>query len=98
MAPFAPFFAEYLYQEIGGEKESVHLEEWPAVSSQYPVPSTQLIADMEKTRQVASLGLEARMKAKINVRQPLRSQRVQDSKLDILDPRLVELIKDEVNV
>ncbi|OIO20308.1 MAG: hypothetical protein AUJ23_00575 [Candidatus Magasanikbacteria bacterium CG1_02_32_51] len=30
MAPFTPFMSEKLYQELGGELESVHLEMWPA--------------------------------------------------------------------
>ena len=29
MAPFTPFIAEKIYQDLGGEKESVHLEAWP---------------------------------------------------------------------
>ena len=29
MAPFTPFLAEKIYKDIGGEQESVHLEDWP---------------------------------------------------------------------
>ena len=29
IAPFMPFIAEDIYRRAGGEKESVHLEEWP---------------------------------------------------------------------
>ena len=92
MAPFTPFFAEYIYGEVGGEKESVHLEIWPTA----PAANTKLIADMTMVRSLASKGLEARMKAKINVRQPLRVLNVKQ--FMTLDKQLVELIKDEVNV
>jgi len=32
IAPVMPFIAEYIYKEIGGSKESVHLEDWPTVN------------------------------------------------------------------
>jgi isoleucyl-tRNA synthetase len=91
MAPFTPFFAEELYQNVGGYKESVHLEEWPIVGK----INEKLLKDMESVRAIASKGLEARMAAKINVRQPLQSLRV---KWNALSADLTELIKDEVNV
>ena len=32
MAPFTPFFSDILYAPLGGEKESVHLDEWPVAA------------------------------------------------------------------
>jgi isoleucyl-tRNA synthetase len=107
MAPFTPFFAEELYQNVGGDKESVHLEEWPTISSKFNPPaggqSSKLLEDMETVRTIASRGLEARMAAKINVRQPLAALRIKnDGSLRQLaeadSAGLIELIKDEVNV
>jgi isoleucyl-tRNA synthetase len=99
MAPFTPFFAEELYQNVGGDKESVHLDDWPTVGK----IDEQLLKDMETVRTIASRGLEARMAAKINVRQPLAALRIKnDGSLRQLAEEdnigLVELIKDEVNV
>jgi len=94
MAPLTPFFAEELYKEVGGDKESVHLEDWPSAGK----PDKALIADMELVRKASSLGLEARMKAKLNVRQPLGALYVKDEKFKKLSPELMELVKDEVNV
>ena len=94
MAPFTPFFAEFMYTETGGEKESVHLEEWPEAGK----VDAKLIADMNIVRSLSSKGLEARMKAKINVRQPLANLKSQISNLKDLAPELIDLIKDEVNV
>ena len=29
LAPFAPFYSDQLYHDLGGKKESVHLDKWP---------------------------------------------------------------------
>ncbi|MDE1975029.1 MAG: class I tRNA ligase family protein [Patescibacteria group bacterium] len=97
MAPFAPFFAEELYAEAGGPSESVHLEEWPEIDSRFKIHDSRLVADMAMVRHVASKGLEARMKAKINVRQPLARLKVKSQNVK-LPEEFMELIKDEVNV
>jgi isoleucyl-tRNA synthetase len=69
MAPFTPFIAESLYQNLKNEndKESVHLEDWP---TSYEI-SGDIISDMKKVREVVTLGLESRQKLGIKVRQPL---------------------------
>jgi len=104
MAPFTPYFAEFIYQELNeaahtgssangpekGEVRSVHMESWPKAGK----IDEELLENMRTVRDVASKGLEARMKAKINVRQPLQ-------KLEIgkrLDDQYLALIRDEVNV
>ncbi len=100
MAPFTPFFADYLYKEAGGELESVHLEEWPVAGD----VDKNLLEAMVVVRELSSKGLEARMNSKINVRQPLQTLRtkIQDSGFKIQDKsrlvQIIELIKDEVNV
>ncbi len=92
IAPFIPFTAEDIFLKVKGvnAKESVHLEDWPT-----PVEFDEAsIKEMQETRQIVSLGLEARMKSGIKVRQPL-------AKLTIcikLAESFQELIKDEVNV
>lgn len=90
MAPFMPFIAEDIYLRLKGEKESVHLESWPEVSKF----DNSVLENMREVRITASLGLEARMKAKINVRQPLLKLTIKKS----IPTDLLELIKDEVNV
>lgn len=94
MAPFTPFFAEHLYRELKGEKESVHLEAWPKAGK----VDEKLLEMMDEARHLASKGLEARMSAKINVRQPLTALKVKDAKLKNLDQPVVSIVKDEVNV
>lgn len=94
MAPFTPFFAEFLYQEVGGPLESVHLENWPKAGK----ADSALVEAMETVRDLSSKGLEARMAAKINVRQPLLKLRVQSAKIAGLDSDSLQIIKDEINV
>lgn len=93
MAPFTPFMAEEIYKRTGGSQESVHLEDWPKAGK----VDSQLIESMQIVRDVASKGLEARMQAKINVRQPLSKLKIKNQKSKI-SKNLQDLIKDEVNV
>lgn len=90
LAPFAPYFAEHLYRETGGEKESVHLASWPEAAE----VDKKVLEEMAKVREAVSVGLEARAKAGIKVRQPLASVTIVES----LAPEYLELIKDELNV
>ena len=53
---------------------------------------------MAEVRRIVSLGLEARAKAGIKVRQPLAMFRIVNQQSTISDEQLIELIKNEVNV
>lgn len=94
IAPIMPFVSEDIYQRLKlytyNLKESVHLETWPEIKKF----DSKIFDDMALIRKISSLGLDARMKAGINVRQPLSKITV---KTKIKD-NLIFLIKDEVNV
>ena len=76
LAPFTPFFAEIIYQNLGG-KESIHLENWPSTGSRVKGRESRvLIEQMAEIRRLAALGLAARVAAGIKVRQPLARLRV----------------------
>lgn len=95
MAPFTPFFAEELYGAVHGEKESVHLEEWP----EFGKPDMDSIEGMTEVRRLASLALEARMNAGIKIRQPLARLTIRSKKSPIRsDEALIDILKDELNV
>ena len=99
LAPFMPFIAEDVYMRVDGQKESVHLEDWP----EYHEPDENILNDMKEIRRLASLGLEARMKAKINVRQPLsllkiKTKLFKSNHNTYSNNSLLGLLKDEVNV
>ena len=69
LAPFTPFLAEELYQNLGGGAESVHLLDWP---TNYAVDQ-QVLDEMEQVRAYVNEGLSLRAKAGLKVRQPLAS-------------------------
>ncbi len=100
LAPFTPFFAEWLYKELGGSKESIHLESWPKTS---PKIDPALLSQMETARQLSSLGLSERSSLNIKVRQPLAEMKVSLDTLSAvkgshLPKEIVALVADEVNV
>ena len=92
-SPLAPFFTELMYKNLTGN-ESVHLTDWPTPDKS--VIDEELNAKMAEVRQIASLGLAARAKVNIKVRQPLSKVTVRNNHvLGLVD---IELIKDELNV
>ncbi|KKU25562.1 MAG: Isoleucine-tRNA ligase [Candidatus Magasanikbacteria bacterium GW2011_GWA2_46_17] len=110
MAPFTPFFAEYLYKETQNAKcknqnddlkfkngESVHLEKWPKINEKLKAQNEKLIGETKEVRRIVSIALEARAKANIKVRQPLQKLKIKSEKLKARQ-ELLELIKDEINV
>lgn len=96
LAPFAPFFAEWLWKGVGGEEESVHLAAWSAPRA-LEAQDLHILAAMQESRNVVSLALEQRAKAGIPVRQPLGMMRL-ISGGELMDDALLSIIADEVNV
>lgn len=95
MAPFAPFFAEFVYQKLKENKdvESVHLCDWPIEKN----VEVDVLKKMEQVRLTVSLALEKRNAAGIKVRQPLSELRIKNQELK--EGRgYLDLIKEEVNV
>ncbi len=82
MAPFTPFAADAMYQNLvvgpaarAGSKAptSVHLTDFPQATR---LESRELITLMGCVRDIVSLGLQARTHGKLKVRQPLRAAHV----------------------
>jgi len=99
LAPFLPFLSEFVYQRIRGLNFqfpiSVHLERWPKTNEK--LIDKNLEDKMEKIREIVSLALAERQKAKIRTRQPLAVLQIINAELKN-EPELLELIKEEVNV
>ncbi|MGH2856260.1 MAG: isoleucine--tRNA ligase, partial [Solirubrobacteraceae bacterium] len=68
LAPFCPFIADEIYDNLDGSQPSVHLCDFPVAAER----DTGLEHDMEVARETVRLGLAARAQAKIRSRQPLR--------------------------
>jgi isoleucyl-tRNA synthetase len=75
LAPFCPFIADEIYDNLDGTMQSVHLCDFPAVGDRAVGASLtrdeELERAMELARETVRLGLGARGKSKIKVRQPL---------------------------
>ncbi len=94
LAPFLPLVSEEIYRGLTGES-SVHLCDWPDPAELPADP--QLVAAMDRVRDVCSTGLRVREDEGIRVRQPLLSLTVAGTGVDALAP-FTPLIADEVNV
>jgi isoleucyl-tRNA synthetase len=67
LAPFCPFIADEIYDNLDGSEPSVHLCDFPQVGPR----DTELEVAMGVVRETVRLGLAARGQAKLGVRQPL---------------------------
>jgi isoleucyl-tRNA synthetase len=94
VSPLLPFLSDEIYRGLTGE-ESVHLGDWPDPAS-LPADS-DLVADMDRVRDVCSTALAMRRVENVRVRQPLRSLTIAGPQVERLRPFL-DLIQDEVNV
>ena len=69
LAPFTPFIADEIYDNLDGSEPSVHLCDWPLAGER----DVDLEFAMATVRETVRLGLAARGQAKLKVRQPLRA-------------------------
>ncbi len=97
LAPFTPFFAEYMYGNLWGDKESVHLEEYPKPRKEFI--NKKLEEEMNVAIRIAEAGRRARQLANIKLRQPLASMTiVADEKFHPIIEKFVDVLREEVNV
>ncbi len=103
LAPFVPFVAEELYQDLCRSvdpeaRESVHLTDFPVVNE--AEINDRLNSDVELAMKISSLGRAARAKAGIKVRQPLAKAviRVDSNEEKEALERLATEIMEEINV
>jgi isoleucyl-tRNA synthetase len=102
LAPFTPFVAEELYQNLvrsvdAGAPESVHLCAWPAADEQ--ALDAGVSFDMAAARRVVEMGRAARNAAAVKTRQPLAEVVVALPEAErAAVGRLREVVLDELNV
>lgn len=98
IAPFVPFIAEDIYQNLvrsvdSSAPESIHLSRFPEADlSRIDEPLNRQMAAL---LEIVSLGRAGRNLASLKVRQPLKTMYVKGAKLD---DAFVSLLADELNV
>lgn len=93
-APFTPFVAEYIWQELNKTSDSVHWQEWKMHTKELSDEEKKILKKMETVRHYAAIGLKLRSRASIKVRQPLGQLFVRGD----LDREMTEILASEVNV
>ncbi len=98
LAPLCPFIADEIYDNLDGELASVHLCDFPT-AAEVGERDEELERAMELARETVRLGLGARGKAKIKVRQPLAEAVVVADGLEReAIERLADVVREELNV
>ncbi|HEY3864642.1 MAG TPA: isoleucine--tRNA ligase [Solirubrobacteraceae bacterium] len=98
LAPFCPFIADEIYDNLDGELQSVHLCDFPK-PEEIGERDVELEQSMALARETVRLGLGARGKAKVKVRQPLsEAVVVADTRERAAIERLVDVVREELNV
>ena len=71
LAPFAPFFSDRIYCDLGGKLDSVHLEKFPVANMS--LVNEDLEKRMEIAQRITTIVLALRRKESIKVKQPLQT-------------------------
>jgi len=95
LAPFCPFVADEIYDNLDGAAASVHLTDFPEPGERAP----ELEREMAIARETVRLGLAARAQSKLKVRQPLRAAVVVATghEREAIE-HLAEVVREELNV
>jgi len=95
LAPFCPFLADEIYDNLDGTEPSVHLCDFPTPGER----EIELEQTMAVARETVRLGLAARAQAKIKVRQPLRAAVIVATGFEReAIGRFAETVREELNV
>ncbi len=95
LAPFIPFLADEIYDNLDGSEASVHLTDFPEPRER----DRELEAAMATARETVRLGLAARAQVQLKVRQPLRAAIVVATGAErAAIERLADVVREELNV
>lgn len=95
VSPLLPLIAEEIYQGLAGSQESVHLQNFPDVTTINS--AEELVARMDRVREVCNAALSVRNAKNIRVRQPLSTLTVVAANANQL-AEFGDVIQDELNV
>ncbi|MFW5702789.1 MAG: class I tRNA ligase family protein, partial [Candidatus Dojkabacteria bacterium] len=106
-APFTPFVAEEIYQELvssqlENQPESVHLTDYPEADMEYLENNSKLMRQFEQLDEIIELGQTLRTQYGIKIRQPLAEIQVkvivENSRDKELEKWMQDLISQELNI
>lgn len=92
-SPFMPIITEYIWRTLTGDtlENSVHLQDFPVLSLQH---NTEISDQMNATQNIVRMGLAARGRKNIRVRQPLSSLVLGTE----LDEYYLDIVSEELNI
>ena len=104
MAPIVPFITEHTWQNFikrysNEEAISVFLSDYPSIPAHLDITDDKILSDVDKARDMISLGLKLRNEKQIKIRQPLSTMYV--SKTDANHSAIETfgaIIKSEMNI
>jgi len=96
IAPFTPFIAEEIYQNLTGKKQSVHLAKYPQANRKFI--NRKLNQEIKQILTIVNLGRAARNATNLKTRQPLSELIISTKEKLILSKESKEMIKGELNI
>ncbi len=97
LAPFAPFLAEKVYQDLDGEKESVHMESYPEAEEGWI--DENLEESMSLAREIVEKAQKLRDEEEYNLRWPVKRLVVStDEETEESISALEDMIRDMANI
>ena len=97
LAPFCPFIADEIYDNLDGSEPSVHLCDFPVPGDR--ARERALEQAMAVARETVRLGLAARGQSKLKIRQPLRAAVVVATGRERESiKQMAEIVREELNV
>jgi isoleucyl-tRNA synthetase len=95
LAPFCPFIADEIYDNLDGSEPSVHLCDFPSAGTR----EVELEQAMAVARETVRLGHGARAQSKLKIRQPLRAAVVVATGRERESiEQMAEIVRQELNV
>ncbi len=95
LAPYTPFVADEIYDNLDGSLGSVHLTDWPSAGER----DLELESAMAIAREAVALGLRARAGAKVGLRRPLgEAVVVAAGRERTALEAMADIVRDELNV
>ncbi len=94
ISPILPFVSEKIYQSFNGNKNSVHLEDYPKFKLKEA--EKKLLENMKDVREIVSVGLKERDKLHIGLRWPLAKAKIITDKN--ISREFQKIIEEQLNV